>query len=153
MNPAQIGALAAIVVGLLGLIGVPLSAQVTGMVQSHSERLKRRAKHESNALGTLLRAWIVMNQAYPQGTSSPAYTAAACDWLSALAEIAAYAPPAVSQRFADFVSNGATAFDAHGQELLVSAVFEVRKGSFHRRLPRSDRGAIAVLLFGEDNVA
>lgn len=148
MNAAAIGALAALAVGLLGLIGVPLSAQVTGMVNARSARLNHRTKHESRALGTLLRAWVVMDQTRSAGIDAPVYQGAYGDWLLALAEIAAYGSSEVSAAFANFVRNGADTSDAIGQTLLVAAIFAVRSGAFRRRLPVSDKRSIAILLFG-----
>ena len=148
MSAAEIGALAALAVGVLGLIGVPISAQVTGMVSAATERTKRRATHESDALGTLLRAWVCMDTARARSTETTAYRSALADWQTALAEIAAYSSSTASAAFAAFIRAGADASDAAGQTLLVNAIFAVRRGAWHRRLPQSDRGSIAVLLFG-----
>jgi hypothetical protein len=145
VNAAAIGALAAITVALVGLIGVPLSAELTGIVTAATERTKRRATQESDALGSLLRAWICMDLERPK---TPAWTAALEDWQTGLIEIAAYGSSEASQAFARFVEHGAEASTPLGQGLLVDAVFAVRRGAFHRHLPESDRESIAILLFG-----
>jgi hypothetical protein len=145
MSAAAIGALAAITVALLGLIGVPLSAELTGIVTAATERTKRRATQESDALGRLLRAWICMDNERPK---TRAHTAALEDWQTGLIEIAAYGTSQASQAFARFVAQGADASTERGQELLVEAVFAVRRGAFHRHLPIADKQAIFILLFG-----
>jgi hypothetical protein len=138
------------VVGVIGLIGVPLSAQVTGAVQRGTERRRVQAQHEGEALGGMLRSWIVMDQVRGAGEESDAYKAALCDWLTALAEMAAYGGAEAAMYLAGFVRQGADASTAVGRALLVEAIYAVRRGTLHRRAPRADRESIAMLLFGRE---
>ena len=138
-----IAAGAALVVGLIGLIGVPISAQVTGAVQRGTERRKQQAAHESDALGALLRSWIVLS-------SNSTYNAEAlCDWLTALAEMAAYGGSTAAAWLAAFIRQGADASTPEGQNLLIETVLEVRRSARpHRQFSPADCESIRVLLFG-----
>jgi hypothetical protein len=153
LSTTLIAAGAALIVGLIGLVGVPISAQVTGAVQRGTERRKQQAAQESNALGALLRAWVVMNQA-PAGTvgeAAPTYDAAYCDWLSALGEMAAYGGSTAAKFLALFVGQGSDASTRHGQDLFIQAVLAVRQSALpHRMVGRSDGEWIRILLFGPD---
>jgi hypothetical protein len=156
VNAGELAAASAIVAAILGLIGVPLAAEITGRVTARSERLKRRAKHESDALGGVIRSWIVMDQVRTQyaivssadASRRPEYAAAYADWLTGLAELGAYGTPSSSAAFAAFVAQGGITSSAAGRGLFVDAVFAVRRGTFRRRLGQADKASIAMLLFG-----
>jgi hypothetical protein len=157
MTAAELAAGSVLGAAILGLIGVPLAAEITGRVTARSERLKRRARHESAALGTLIRAWIAMSQMRtrdvppPPGLAvenRPDYVAAYVDWLTGLAEIGAFGTPESSAALARFVACGGETATLAGRNLLVDAVFAVRRGTFRRRLRPADKASIAMLLFG-----
>lgn len=147
-----IAAGAALLVGLIGLIGVPISSQVTGAVQRGTERRKQQASQESNALGAMLRAWILMNQfSTGQPQHSEQYSAAYCDWLTGLADMAAYGGSVAIRYLALFVGQGSDASERHGQDLLIQAVLAVRQSALpHRMVGHSDSEWIRILLFGPD---
>ena len=143
LSTTLIAAGAALVVGLIGLIGVPISAQVTGGVQRGTERRKQQAAHESDALGSLLRSWILLS------TQSTDDAGALCDWLTALAEMAAYSGSTAAAWLAAFLREGADASTPEGQNLLIEVVLEVRRNALpHRQFSPADRESIRVLLFG-----
>lgn len=153
LNPtllaALIGAGALLFAGILGLIGVPISAQVTGAVAAGAERRKQQVTHESEAIGSLLRAWILMDLLRPAGEDSDAFRSALCDWRAALAEMAAYGNSTACTWLGAFVRGGSDASTPLGQRQLVETVFAVRLVEIGKhRVGPGDRAAIATLLFG-----
>jgi hypothetical protein len=144
LEPTLIAAGVALLVAIIGLIGVPISAQMTGLVQNRTERRKRQAKHESDALGSMLRAWTIMGTTK---AGTPEDAAALCDWQVALAEMAAYGGSEASAWLASFVRHGSQA-DAAGQMMMIEAIYAVRRAAVGHHVKPGDRGSIRVLLFG-----